>query len=261
MESWIDATRAQYDDDTNLATRQELFNYLTAATPLAAPMDDMAALDGQRVLDVGCGNGTFLQNALTGGATAVGLDFSHGMVSSAHAVTGAPVAQADAQTLPFADDSFDTVLALWMLYHVPDVPMALTEMKRVLAAGGQVVATTNSGLRSSMDELMCGALEAVLGHPVEHWHPPLTFTAENGGAILRGTFDDVVEEPFGTSFEVGEASMLVRYAGSMLEPVAEQHGEVETEAFLLEVGRRSEAEIEAHGTVRIERAGAVFIAR
>jgi SAM-dependent methyltransferase len=48
------------------------------------------------------------------------------------------------QELPFADAAFDTVVALWMLYHVADVDRALAAMERVLEPGGRVVAVTNA---------------------------------------------------------------------------------------------------------------------
>ena len=47
------------------------------------------------------------------------------------------------QDLPYADESFDVVAALWMLYHVPDVDRALAEVRRVLRPGGLFVAVTN----------------------------------------------------------------------------------------------------------------------
>lgn len=258
--TWVDATRAQYDDDTNLAARQALFDFLTDATPLVAPMDDLSALSGQRVLDIGCGNGIFLNNAREGGAAVVGADVSLGMVRTA-AGWGAPVANADAMTLPFADGSFETVLALWMLYHVPDIVGASREFRRVLRPGGLLVASTNSGQGSRIDELVEAALADVLGRAVEQWHSPLPFTAENGADFLGQVFDEVETHPFGTSYEVDDPEMLVRYAGSLLGPIEEQHGPFDHEALLVGVGRRAEQDIADYGSVRIERAGAVFLAR
>ena len=42
--------------------------------------------------------------------------------------------------------SFDTVVAAWMLYHVPDLDRGLAEIARVLTPGGRLVAVTNSEL-------------------------------------------------------------------------------------------------------------------
>ncbi len=42
----------------------------------------------------------------------------------------------DVQSLPFADAGFDCVIASWMLYHVPDLDLGVSEIARVLRAGG-----------------------------------------------------------------------------------------------------------------------------
>lgn len=51
--------------------------------------------------------------------------------------------QADATHLPFEDDSFDAVIAMHMLYHLPDPSKGLAEMHRVLKPGGFLAVTTN----------------------------------------------------------------------------------------------------------------------
>ncbi len=51
--------------------------------------------------------------------------------------------QVDAATLPFADSSFDGVIAMHMFYHLPDPLKAIAEMHRVLKPGGFLAVTTN----------------------------------------------------------------------------------------------------------------------
>jgi SAM-dependent methyltransferase len=51
--------------------------------------------------------------------------------------------QAKAAALPFEDDSFDTVIAMHMLYHLPDPAAGIAEMFRVLKPGGSLAVTTN----------------------------------------------------------------------------------------------------------------------
>jgi SAM-dependent methyltransferase len=53
---------------------------------------------------------------------------------------------ADVEELPFADETFDVVVAAWMLYHVPDLERGLAEIARVLRPGGTLVAATISRL-------------------------------------------------------------------------------------------------------------------
>ncbi|MEZ4608117.1 MAG: class I SAM-dependent methyltransferase [Deinococcales bacterium] len=55
---------------------------------------------------------------------------------------GVEFLQIDAEEIPFADNSFDAVIANHMLYHVADRPKALGEIARVLKANGKLYATT-----------------------------------------------------------------------------------------------------------------------
>lgn len=96
---------------------------------------------GERVLDAGCGTG-YLAAGLRRARPAVpvvGSDLSTGMLESARAAGAGPLVQADATRLPFATGSFDLVVARGVLHHLPDVPAALREWRRVLAPGGAVV--------------------------------------------------------------------------------------------------------------------------
>ncbi|WP_409485555.1 class I SAM-dependent methyltransferase [Arsenicicoccus dermatophilus] len=54
-----------------------------------------------------------------------------------------PAEVVDATALPYADGQFDAVVAMWMLYHVPDLDQTLAEVCRVLRAGRIIVAVTN----------------------------------------------------------------------------------------------------------------------
>jgi SAM-dependent methyltransferase len=105
------------------------------------------------VLDIGCGPGWLWaegKGEFPDGLSLTLADFSPGMVVDA--VKAAEAASryakvegvvADASKLPFADASFDAVLACHMLYHVPDAQIALGEFKRVLRPGGILGVTTN----------------------------------------------------------------------------------------------------------------------
>ena len=74
----------------------------------------------------------------------VGVDTSPGMIAKANSANGnVEFLQADAQSLPFPDASFDVVTARHMLYHVADIPLALREAHRVLRPAGRFLAVTN----------------------------------------------------------------------------------------------------------------------
>jgi ubiquinone/menaquinone biosynthesis C-methylase UbiE len=107
-----------------------------------------AALDRgfERSLEVGAGTGYFSLNLLRAGTVreATCTDISPGMVRALNANAqrlGLTVstARADAESLPFAQDSFDLVLGHAVLHHLPDLQRAFGEFHRVLKPGGYVV--------------------------------------------------------------------------------------------------------------------------
>ena len=72
---------------------------------------------------------------------------------------------ADASALPFPDASFDAVLAMHMLYHVPDPEIAVSEMARVLRPGGKLFVTTNG--ESDMDAINALRVQAFGGPSID----------------------------------------------------------------------------------------------
>ncbi len=99
-----------------------------------------------RGLEIGAGTGYFSLNLLQAGVLqeATCTDISAGMVTTLAANArrlGLEVktAWADAESLPFADASFDLVLGHAVLHHLPDLPGAFAEFRRVLRPGGRMV--------------------------------------------------------------------------------------------------------------------------
>jgi ubiquinone/menaquinone biosynthesis C-methylase UbiE len=99
----------------------------------------------ERSLEIGAGTGYFTLNLLQAGAVreATCTDISPGMmrILSANADRlGLKVrtARADAESLPFPDESFDLVLGHAVLHHLPDLDRAFAEFHRVLRPGGRI---------------------------------------------------------------------------------------------------------------------------
>jgi SAM-dependent methyltransferase len=99
-----------------------------------------------RSLEIGAGTGYFSLNLLQAGVVreATCTDISPGMVRTL--ATNADrlgltvrAARADAESLPFGDDSFDLVLGHAVLHHLPDLERAFEEFARVLRPGGRIV--------------------------------------------------------------------------------------------------------------------------
>jgi ubiquinone/menaquinone biosynthesis C-methylase UbiE len=98
---------------------------------------------GMRVLDLACGPGFASAAVAEKGAQPVGLDFSSVMVGLARADhPGIRFEEGDAEALPFADGSFDAVVANFGVHHIPDPTEALREARRVLCPGGRVAFTS-----------------------------------------------------------------------------------------------------------------------
>lgn len=97
---------------------------------------------GDRVLDLGCGNGKTSAALMESGAAVTGADFSEAAVESCRRLFGGrgTFAVADARDLPFADGSFDSLVAVHVLEHVPeaDVRKAVSEIGRVVRKGGRI---------------------------------------------------------------------------------------------------------------------------
>ncbi|HWE30215.1 MAG TPA: methyltransferase domain-containing protein [Polyangia bacterium] len=94
---------------------------------------------GERLLEIGCGEGANLHHLRDDGALRFGVDFSSEKASFARNATGAATVTADGALLPFADGGFDAVLIRDVLHHVPAPAAVLAEARRVLAPGGRLV--------------------------------------------------------------------------------------------------------------------------
>jgi SAM-dependent methyltransferase len=139
------------------------------------------------------------------GAEVVALDLSERMVELA-AQRGVDARVGDVQSLPFPAASFDTVVAAWMLYHVPDLDRGLAEIVRVLIPGGALVAVTNS--ERHLEEARAYAGVSMVGR--------ISFGRENGRATLERHFGGVEQIDVDGWVTFPDAEAIRRYVGSMI---------------------------------------------
>ncbi len=94
-----------------------------------------------RVVDLGCGSGTFTQLLRRAGYESVGLDISGKLLEvGRRKYPEIEFLQGDIERLPFSDGSFDGVLLSGVVHHFPDPSRCAMEVFRVLRPGGRFVA-------------------------------------------------------------------------------------------------------------------------
>ena len=135
---------------------------------LTVDFDRLDVRAGHRMLDLGCGGGRHVFEALRRGAVVVALDQSAAELKDVRAVvaamvdagelatdTAGGVVNGDALELPFPDASFDRVVAAEVLEHIWADERAIAELTRVLRPDGRLAVT----VPSSFPERVCWALD------------------------------------------------------------------------------------------------------
>ncbi len=181
------------------------------------------------ILELGCGPGTlWVKNAdrIPEHWYITLSDFSAGMLQEAqqnlHNVAHPFTFQIiDAQSIPFADQQVDMLIANHMLYHVPDRARALAEIRRVLKPGGHFFAATNGqnhmreirDLIVEFDPTLTEGWEKVAPSKLEG------FRLEGGKEELSAHFSTVLLHIYEDGLNITEAEPLAAYVLS--NPVGE----------------------------------------
>lgn len=196
--------------------------------PLAA-----AELQGStRVLDIGCGDGQVSRLAARLGAQVVGIDPTWNCVSVAKARGGGPVfARAGAAALPFADATFDAVVACLVFEHIREVDAAIAEVSRVLQPGGRFCFFLNHPLLQTPNSGWID--DQILDPPEQYWRiGPYLIEHESDEEVEKDVFIPFIHRPLSRYVNtLAEHGLLVE---RMLEP-APPDGFLERAAEYLEV--------------------------
>ncbi len=157
------------------------------APVFALPACDLVTMLGLpsrgRVLDVGTGTGVALLAAVQAVGPAglvLGLDPSAEMLRIARSKGGSPLVVGEVPGVPFADGTFDAVLANFVVSHFPEYDAALFDMVRVLQPGGQLGVTAWGATRSEFSRVWQEVAESFVskellleagrqGPPWEQW--------------------------------------------------------------------------------------------
>lgn len=180
-------------------------------------------------------------------------DLSPGMVDTAWrnlVVTGRAFQfkEIDAQSIPFEDETFDAVIANHMLYHVPDRPKAISEIKRVLKLNGHLFATTIG--KHHLKEMANWIRQVSPDSDFESFGSP--FTLENGLEQLKQFFSQVALSRYSDNLHVTEVKPIIAYIRSSM------HATEVSEAEIAKLQVDLEKELKEKGKIFISKDSGLF---
>lgn len=152
----------------------------------------LGVLQGKRVLDVACGLGEWLDLLGRRGALTSGIDISERAVQACRGYfPAADIRHGSAESLPWADASFDLVTCLGSLEHFPDMSLALEEMVRVAADDARfLILVPNAGFLTRRVGLYAGTQQMQVReevYPLSVWDALL----RNAGLIVDKRWRDL----------------------------------------------------------------------
>ncbi len=222
-------------------------------------------------LDAGCGPGIYLDGILNHipNGKLVSFDLSEGMIRKAHShqrSAETDLLVGDLQAIPFADHTFDVVLANHVLFHVEEFDTTVREIHRVLKPNGVLIAATNSHLSMAEFSILMRRAFSLLGYPVkeeEALFNPLqgSFSLENGAVKLARHFRAVVRHDIPGSFVFSEVQPVINYIAStraMKEP--ELPGDITWDDFMTVMTDQVRRLINHFGELVVNKLSGVLIA-
>ncbi len=182
-----------YDDEA-AARLEAMYTTPEAGTQRGAIHELLGVRRGEAVLDIGVGPGLLAVEMAAMGAQVVGVDVSEAMLALArrrcalHGVA-VEVVLGDCTALPFADGSFDVVVAIQVLEYIDDVGVALREVARILRRGGRLLVVDtdiDSRVWHAQDPARASRILTVWDDHAPHPHLPrdLPFLLEAAGLTL-----------------------------------------------------------------------------
>lgn len=252
--------RHQYHDTGNLNARILIHSLFSTGKQAWHDFvfERLPAEPGLRLLALGCGNATQWQEnqARFARSTSIFLtDISHGMLREAQDSLGSDsrflFSCQDAEAVAFPPAFFDFITANHMLYHVPGIDQALSEVVRLLKPGGGFMAATNGvNHMRELDELMEG-----FSSGSERNSMAGRFSLESAPAQLGNYFARVELHMYPSDLWVTDADLLAAYAFSM--PRAKENFSPERKR---EMTRCFQQRIDADGGIFIRKRTGLFLA-
>lgn len=171
---------------------------------------------GDRILELGCGTGDLWKGRLPFPDQSMELvltDFSGNMVSAAEKKLGrhdnVSYDIASIESIPYGDHCFDKVIANMMLYHVPDLEQALSEVRRVMTGEGYFYCATYG------ENGIVPFIASLLKEFGVAYHANKNFTLQNGYGILKKYFSQIQRLDYEDSLAVTDVEDVLDYIGSL----------------------------------------------
>ena len=186
---------------------------------LGAPMlAKLASTPGERILDLGCGDGVLTAEIAASGAAVVGIDSSEAMVAAARG-RGLDARVCDARALPF-EAEFDAVFSNAALHWIPEADAVLAGVRRALKPGGRFIAEL--GGHGNIASLSVAIRAVLTSHGVPFtwpWYYP-TSRAYAARLIAAGlTPKDLALVPRPTPLPTDMDGWLRTFRGSLFDAV------------------------------------------
>jgi trans-aconitate methyltransferase len=178
----------------------------------------LAAQPGERILDLGCGDGTLTEQIVAAGASAVGVDASPEMVAGA-AARGLDARLIDATKLPFHAE-FDAVFTNAVLHWIADADAVLNGVFRALKPGGRFVGEFGGHTNIAAISVAMRAVFARHALPyTRHWYYPSDEEYRERLEASGFRIDDIRLFPRPTPLPTGMRGWLRTFAVSQLSSV------------------------------------------
>lgn len=209
---------SQYKNATNISARIRLhrdysinkegwFHWL---------FNNLELKPGMKILELGAGNGVlWSQNLdkLPANSTIILSDISEGILADAKSEIGNrpefQYAVFDAEKIPFADNTFNLVIANHMLFYCENIPEALKEVRRVLKPGGVFDCSTYS--KRHMHEITDLVQSFNSNIVLSSTNLYERFGLDNGEEKLSPFFKDIEKHKYDDGIEISESMPIISY--------------------------------------------------
>lgn len=208
----------QYKNATNISARIRLHRNYSVNQEGWFPwlFSNLHLKPGMKILELGAGNGAlWSQNIakVSKNVTIVLSDISEGILADARKTIGDhPQFQYsvfNAQKIPFADNTFDLVIANHMLFYCDDIPKALQEVRRVLKSGATFTCSTYS--QKHMHEITDLVQNYNANIVLSSTNLYERFGLDNGRQILQPYFKDISCHKYQDAIELSDSMPIISY--------------------------------------------------